>query len=89
MITTDRGLEKKLGRVSELAERVAGRVLAEVMQQRPVDDQTVTALSKAVLLLDEYGHAVPPLALDFLTRFFQDCAPDRRRAGPIEEARHL
>jgi hypothetical protein len=71
MTTADRAPEEKLARVSELAERLAERALAEMMQQRPVEDQTATALAEAVLLLRDYGQPVPPLALECLTRFFR------------------
>jgi hypothetical protein len=72
MITAERAPEEKLARVSNLAERLAERALAELMQQRPVDDQTATALAEAVIVLRDYGQPVPPLTLDLLTRFFQE-----------------
>ncbi|WP_336491551.1 hypothetical protein [Methylobacterium nigriterrae] len=72
MITASRAPEEKLATVSELAERLAERALAEMMQQRPVEDQTATALAEAVLLLRDYDYPVPPLALECLTRFFRD-----------------
>ena len=80
MTTTGRTPQEKLARVSELAERLAERALAEMMQQRPVGDQTATALAEAVLLLRDYGQPVPPLALDLLTRFFQERRTERASA---------
>ncbi|WP_336486184.1 hypothetical protein [Methylobacterium nigriterrae] len=63
---------ERLETVSELAVRLAERTLAKMMQHRPVDEQSVTALSEAVLLLRDYGHPVPPLALECLTHFFRE-----------------
>jgi hypothetical protein len=84
MSETDRPSPERLATVSALAAKLAEKALAERMLQRPVDDQTVTALAEAVLVLEEHGHPVPPLALDLLARFFQE----RRRqppSGPEED----
>ncbi|GJE44720.1 hypothetical protein [Methylobacterium soli] len=78
MSGTDRPSPERLATVSALAAKLAEKALAKRMLQRPVDDQTVTALAEAVLLLEEHGHPVPPLALDLLARFFQE----RRRQAP-------
>ena len=83
MSATDKPSPERLATVSELASKLAEKALAERMMQRPVDDQTVTALAEAVLLVEEHAHPVPPLALDLLARFFQE----RRREGtsrPLE-----
>ncbi|KAB1074072.1 hypothetical protein [Methylobacterium planeticum] len=77
MSATERPSPERLARVSELAVKLAEKALAERMLQRPVADQTVTALAQAALLLEEHGEPVPPLALELLTRFFEE----RRRAG--------
>ena len=85
MSETDRPSPERLATVSALAAKLAEKALAERMLQRPVDDQTVTALAEAVLVLEEHGHPVPPLALDLLARFFQERRrqprPARRRTG--------
>lgn len=77
MSANERPSPDRLATVSDLAMKLAEKALAERMLRRPVADQTVTALAQAVLLLEEHGEPVPPLALDLLTRFFEE----RRRAG--------
>ncbi|WP_336488748.1 hypothetical protein [Methylobacterium nigriterrae] len=63
---------ERLARVSELAARLAEKTLADRMLEHPTPDATLRALADAALLLDAHGQPIPPLALELLTRLFEE-----------------
>src|SRR4051812_46515635 len=86
---------ERLARVSELTTRLAENALTEMMLHHPVPDRTVRALADAMLLLEEYGQQIPPLALDLLMRIQKErhggpasAGSDRPEYAPDPDATH-